>query len=150
MKFEANIMRLSLAIETISSKDAGMTTNDPHLSLLDQTKAQDAVIDTRALIDPKSCQTMIEVRQGVDQLDQILVELLTRRQGFMDAAARIKPEFNHVRDNARIEDVVTKVIAHSLKSGLSPEISEPVWRLLIERCIAYEGEVWHRLRQEEA
>ena len=52
-----------------------------------------------------------------------------------------------VRDNARIEDVVAKVKAASREAGLSAEIAEPVWRMLIERCIAYEFGVWDALRQ---
>ena len=89
---------------------------------------------------------MTEVRQGVDALDRALVTLLTERQGYMDAAARIKPARTAVRDEARIEDVVTKVKATARASGLSEAIAEPVWRLLIERCIAYEFEVWDRER----
>ena len=105
------------------------------------------VIDTQGLVDPTACQSMIEVRQGVDELDEILVLLLKRRQGFMDAAARIKPEFSHVRDEARIEQVVSNILAHAKNHGLSPDIAEPVWRLLIERCIAHEGDVWAKLRE---
>jgi len=40
---------------------------------------------------PEECQTMIEVREGVDALDRELVRLLVTRQGYMHAAARIKP-----------------------------------------------------------
>ena len=43
-----------------------------------------------------------------------------------------------MHDRARIEDVVTKVLAASAEAGLSPAIAEPVWRTLIDRCIAYE------------
>ena len=59
---------------------------------------------------PADCQTMADVRQGVDALDRALVQLLTERQGFMDAAARIKADRNKVFDRARIEDVVEKVM----------------------------------------
>jgi isochorismate pyruvate lyase len=96
---------------------------------------------------PSECQTMQEVRQGVDALDRALVTLLTERQGYMDAAARIKPERGAVRDEARIEDVVAKVKAAARAAGLSEAIAEPVWRTLIERCIAYEFEVWDRERR---
>ena len=37
--------------------------------------------------------------------------------------------------------------AEAERLGLSTEIAEPVWRLLIERCIAYEFEVCDALRQ---
>ena len=95
---------------------------------------------------PEACETMTEVRQGVDALDRALVTLLAERQRYMDAAARIKVERHAVHDQARIEDVVAKVKAEAARQGLSEAIAEPVWRTLIERCIAYEFEVWDRLR----
>jgi isochorismate pyruvate lyase len=102
------------------------------------------IVDDRPA--PESCATMAEVRQGVDALDRALVTLLAERQRYMDAAARIKPARAAVRDEARIEDVVAKVKAEARRQGLSEQIAEPVWRLLIERCIAHEFEAWDRLR----
>jgi isochorismate pyruvate lyase len=90
---------------------------------------------------------MSEVRQGVDALDRLLVSVLAERQRYMDAAARIKPDRGAVRDEARIEDVVTKVRAAAGRAGLSEAIAEPLWRTLIERSIAYEFGVWDALRQ---
>ena len=92
-----------------------------------------------------TCRTMADVRLGVDALDRQLVALLALRQGYMDAAARIKADRGKVHDAERIEDVVTKVRAAAEAAGLSVTIAEPVWRLLIDRCIAYELEAWDRL-----
>lgn len=89
---------------------------------------------------------MAEVRQGVDALDRALVVLMAERQRYMDAAARIKPSRDVVHDDWRIEDVVSKVLAAAREQGLSPDIAEPVWRKLIERCIAHEFGVWDRTR----
>ena len=61
----------------------------------------------------KDCQTMAEVREGVDALDRELVALLVKRQAYMTAAARIKQDRDAVHDEARIEDVVAKVIAEA-------------------------------------
>jgi len=97
---------------------------------------------------PADCTTMAEVRQGVDALDRLLVTILAERQRYMDAAARIKPNREAVRDTARIEQVVANVKASARQAGLSEEIAEPVWRLLIERCIAHEYEAWDRTRAE--
>ena len=101
-------------------------------------------IDDR--LQPADCMTMAQVRQGVDALDRALVTLLAERQRYMDAAARIKPDRTAVRDAARVEDVVDKVKAQARLAGLSEAIAEPVWRTLIEGCIAYEFEVWDALR----
>lgn len=95
---------------------------------------------------PADCTTMTQVREGVDALDRALVALLAQRQGYMDAAARIKPDRGVVRDEARIEQVVANVKAAARKAGLSEAIAEPVWRLLIDRCIAYEFDAWDRTR----
>ena len=96
--------------------------------------------------DPQACETMKDVRAGVDEIDRLLVALISRRQGYMDAAARIKPDRNVVRDEARIQQVLDNVKAEAEKHGLSWSIAEPVWREMMERCIAYEFEVWDRTR----
>lgn len=95
---------------------------------------------------PEDCVTMVDVRQGVDALDRALVTLLAERQRYMDAAARIKPNRDAVFDQARIDDVVAKVLAAAEPAGLSPDIAEPVWRLLIDRCIAHEFGTWDQTR----
>jgi isochorismate pyruvate lyase len=96
---------------------------------------------------PADCTTMVEVRQGVDAIDRLLVSVLAERQRYMDAAARIKPDRGAVRDEARIEEVVTRVKAAAREAGLSEEIAEPVWRTLIERCIAHEFGSWDTIRE---
>lgn len=95
---------------------------------------------------PEECETMAEVRAGVDAVDRQLVALLTTRQGYMGAAARIKPRASDVRVPWRIEEVVQNVLAEAARTGLSPRIAEPVWRELIERSIAFEAERWAALR----
>ncbi|MGU3455541.1 chorismate mutase [Brevundimonas sp. M1A4_2e] len=108
------------------------------------TSPRTVAIDERKA--PEDCVTMVDVRQGVDALDRALVTLLAERQRYMDAAARIKPSRDAVFDQARIDDVVAKVLAAAAPAGLSPDIAEPVWRLLIDRCIAHEFGTWDQTR----
>jgi len=96
--------------------------------------------------DPQACLTMLDVRAGVDEVDRLLVALLVRRQGYMDAAARIKPSRSVVRDEARIQQVLDNVKSEAEALGLSWAIAEPVWRELMERCIAHEFAVWDATR----
>ncbi len=95
------------------------------------------------------CETMAQVRAEIDRIDRILVRLIAERQGYIEAAARIKEYAGDVRDERRIEDVVSKVLATAKREGLSPGIAEPVWRALIERSIAHEFERWRELRAPE-
>jgi len=96
--------------------------------------------------DPDVCETMKDVRAGVDEIDRMLVALIARRQGYMVAAARIKPNREVVRDEARIQQVLANVRAEAERQGLSWGIAEPVWRELMERCIAHEFDVWDATR----
>lgn len=97
----------------------------------------------------ETSETMADVRYEIDRIDRLLVEILAERQSFMDAAARIKPGRGAVHDRARIEDVVEKVKAACKAAGLSEAIAEPVWRVLIDRCIAYEFRSYDALRRED-
>lgn len=92
----------------------------------------------------EDCGSMAELREAIDALDARLVALLALRQTYMDRAAVLKTNRGQVRDEARIEDVIAKVLAEAKRQGLSPAIAEPVWRTLIERSIAHELEAFDR------
>jgi len=89
-------------------------------------------------LDPEACTTMAEVRAGVDAVDRALVTLLVRRFGYMDAAARIKPERGQVRDEARKAQVIANVRAHARAAGIPEEPIAALWDQLVEASIAYE------------
>jgi isochorismate pyruvate lyase len=91
---------------------------------------------------PADCQTMAEVRTGVDALDRALVSLLAERQGYMDAAARIKPERGHVRDEARKAQVIDNARAHARAAGIPDAAIGAMWETLVEASIAYEFEAF--------
>ncbi len=98
--------------------------------------------DALARVSAQDCRSMDEVRAEIDRLDRLLVRLLSERQGYIEAAGRIKPRADEVRLSWRIEDVVAKVLASAEREGLSKRIAEPVWRELIERCIDHEHRIW--------
>ncbi len=87
---------------------------------------------------PAECRAMPELRAEIDRLDRALVALMAERQRYIERAAEIKPERSLVRDEARIADVIAKVVAEARRAGLSDAIAEPVWRTLVERSIAHE------------
>lgn len=98
--------------------------------------------DERAKVAAGLCQSMDEVRGEIDRIDRRLVRLIAERQGYIEAAARIKRHEDEVRLEWRIEDVVSKVLAAAEREGLSRSIAEPVWRELIDRCIEHEQRCW--------
>ncbi|HEX8569070.1 MAG TPA: chorismate mutase [Caulobacteraceae bacterium] len=108
--------------------------------------ARQVAAELEVRVPPDRCETMGEVRAGVDALDRALVAIVAERQRYMGAAARIKPDREAVRDEARIDDVLRKVGSAAVEAGLDPMIAGPVWRMLVDRCIAYELGEFDRLR----
>ena len=91
---------------------------------------------------PENCESMSDVRAGIDQLDRKLVELLRLRADFIDRATELK-QINGwpARIPDRVEEVVDKVKASAALNGLDVEFAEEIWRRLIEWSIAREAQV---------
>ena len=89
-------------------------------------------------LPPAECRTMSDVRRGVDSLDRQIVALLAERFRYMDAAARIKPRRDEVRDEARKAEVLAKVREHAQAQEAPIEAVACAYESLIEASIAYE------------
>ena len=90
------------------------------------------------MIPASDCKTMTDVRAGVDEIDRALVALLAARFGFMDAAARIKPTRDAVRDEARKAEVLRNVETGAAATAIPAGLVNALWEVLIEASIAHE------------
>lgn len=105
---------------------------------------------TQECVPPRDCADMAQVRQGVDRIDQEIVALLARRFGYMDAAARIKPERDLVRDEGRKAQVLANIRSAAAAAGVPEEVAAAVYEILVEGSIAYELEVFDALHASRA
>ena len=94
------------------------------------------------VIAADQCQTMADVRAGVDALDRELVMLLSHRFAYMRAAARIKPDRAMVRDEARKAEVIANARAEAERLGVPEALVAELWEQLVEASIAYELEAF--------
>lgn len=94
---------------------------------------------------PEDCTTMAEVRAGVDEVDRRIVALIAQRFSYMDAAARIKPDRDAVRDEWRKSDVKAKVDAAADMAGVDRDLMSRLYEDLIEASIAHEFNEYDRL-----
>jgi isochorismate pyruvate lyase len=94
----------------------------------------------------EDCQTMAEVRLGVDAVDREIVALLARRFAYMDAAARLKEDREAVRDEARKAEVIANARRGALDLRVPQDVVADLWERLVEASIAYEMDAWDRLR----
>ena len=95
---------------------------------------------------PQACTNMIEVRYGVDRLDEEIVRLIGERFRYMDAAARIKPERTQVRDEARKAQVITNARAYAIQNQFPETAAAEIWERLVEASIAYELDRFDAIR----
>jgi len=103
-------------------------------------------MNTSSAKDPAACESMIDVRAGVDALDRELVALLDKRFGYMRAAARIKENRAAVRDEERKASVIAAAVAEAASRGLPTDVVADIWERLVEGSIAYEFTEWDRIR----
>ena len=87
---------------------------------------------------PQACETMAEVRHGVDRLDEEIVALIGERFRYMDAAARIKPDRAAVRDEGRKAQVLANVARLASEHDVPEEAAAELYDRLVEASIAYE------------
>ncbi|MDB5715626.1 MAG: chorismate mutase [Sphingomonadales bacterium] len=81
---------------------------------------------------------MSEVREGVDETDRLIADLLGLRFRYMDAAARIKPNREAVRDEPRKAEVLRRAKANALAADYPIALAEQIWETLVETSIGYE------------
>ena len=98
-----------------------------------------------SVIDPAQCKNMSDVREGVDIVDNALVDLLVKRFAYMDAAARIKVTRDAVRNEERKAQVIENATAHAHQVGIPSTAIREMWEILVEASIGYELEQWDAL-----
>ena len=87
-------------------------------------------------------ENMEELREEIDLLDNELIGLLAKRFKFIEDAAVIKNDINEIRDNARIEKIVSRVRDLAKTNNLSEDIIEELWRFIIELSIKHEKQMF--------
>lgn len=96
---------------------------------------------------PADCVTMGEVRHGVDRLDEEIVRLVGERFRYMDAAARIKPAREAVRDERRKAQVLANVARLAAEHDVPADAAAELYERLVEASIAYELDRFDALRK---
>lgn len=87
---------------------------------------------------PNECESMADVRSAIDSLDEELLDLLARRIGYIERAAKIKTSVDSIRDEQRIESIIAKRKLQAAEHGYSEEFIESTFRNLIEYSVVHE------------
>jgi isochorismate pyruvate lyase len=82
--------------------------------------------------EAKACETLAEVRRGIDALDAALLDLIARRVAYIERAAEIKPAIGApAAIPERVEEVLRNVSEGARARGVPGDLAERLWRLMI-------------------
>ncbi|MEM9635721.1 MAG: chorismate mutase [Pseudomonadota bacterium] len=87
---------------------------------------------------PAECVCKQDIRTAIDALDEELLEIFVRRQGYVRRMAQLKQHPDEAFDGERIETMVASIKDRAEALGLEGEQVEEVWRTLIAWNVAYE------------
>ena len=91
---------------------------------------------------PQSCESLAQVREQIDRIDDQVVRLLAERGTWVLAAARFKRSPEEVRAPQRVEQVIARVRALAEQHGAMPDVVERVYRELIQAFTEAEHRRW--------
>lgn len=97
--------------------------------------------------------TLADVRAGIDELDDRIVELLARRAMYVKDAARFKRDLHQVSAPARQAQVYARVRElaqrHDLGFAGLPDVAEATYRTMVAAFIAQESRYFDTLAPVE-
>lgn len=77
-------------------------------------------------------------RAQIDEIDTLLIELISARQFYVDQAVRFKRTVQDVQSPERVEDVIKKVRESAQAQGLDPNLVENIYREMMQHFIKRE------------
>ncbi|WP_394251551.1 chorismate mutase [Arthrobacter pityocampae] len=87
--------------------------------------------------DP-SVKQLAAVRVAINEVDEQIVSLISRRERLVRRAGALKHDDASVRAPARVEQVITNVRGYASKLGVDPTVVEHTYRAMIDAFIEYE------------
>lgn len=91
---------------------------------------------------------LTEVRAHIDALDIMILTLIQQRQEMVFHAAKFKNNVTEVRDDARVEAVINRLVEKAQTIGLDEILVRNVYRTMITRFIELELERHDKLTQD--
>ncbi len=91
---------------------------------------------------PENCDSIEDVREGIDALDREIISLIGRRAGYVEAAARFKTSESSVRAPERQKSMLEVRRQWAEEEGLEPDVIEGIYRTLVDYFIQREMRDW--------
>ena len=92
------------------------------------------------------CNSIDEVRNNINNIDEQIVKLIALRGHFVNQAAKFKKDTADVKAPKRVEEVINKVKNLAQLNSANEEVVENVYRTMIDSFIKIEMKEFESLK----
>jgi isochorismate pyruvate lyase len=86
----------------------------------------------------KNCNSLNEVRDEIDKVDEQIIKLIALRKDYVKQAANFKNTIDEIKADDRVDDVLNKVRHQALSLGLSPNLVAEIYQRMIDDMVETE------------
>ncbi len=86
----------------------------------------------------KACNTLEEVREEIDTVDEQIISLIAKRNDYIKQIAHFKNSIDEVKAEDRIDDVISRARAQAISLGLSPNLINDLYIRMINAMVESE------------
>lgn len=86
----------------------------------------------------KKCNSLQEVRDEIDKVDDNLVELISQRSHLIRQAAAFKNSVDEVKAEDRIDDIVQRVRKKGIELNINPNMLSELFKIMIDEMVETE------------
>ena len=94
-----------------------------------------------------NCNSLDEVRAGIDAIDRVMVLLIAERGCYVKQAAQFKKDAEEVSAPSRVTQVLEKVAGYAAAMGADPIVVESTYRSMIGAFIEAERIEFEKLQK---
>lgn len=93
------------------------------------------------LKNPKDCQSLEEVRNEIDKIDEYIISLFSERHKYVEEIVRFKHDKDAIIAQERKDQVILQRKNWAAANGLNANTFEKMYTLLVESNIEHELEI---------
>ncbi len=86
----------------------------------------------------KKCNSLKEVRDEIDKIDEALVELISQRSHLVRQAAAFKNSIEEVKAQDRVDFILQRVRQLAIKKEVSPNMIADLFKIMINEMVETE------------
>ena len=88
--------------------------------------------------DIKRCNSLQEVREEIDVIDEQLVDLISKRSRLIRQAAAFKESVDDVKAQDRIDDIMQRVRKKAIELNINPNMISELFKIMIDEMVETE------------